>query len=298
MNKVQEDTLNMYETVSDVLHTHDAVWNTNVPFTDAVTALDDNIDTIGNLRDQQDEDTTGVTEDKGEKRKTLEDQTFAIGSAIVFYASVNNNRELKKKVDFPRSTLERARDNELPGMSSQVHQEAVAHAADILPFGITAGMITNLGTALADYVDYISKPRAAKSETSAATEQLPQAFTDTDKVLEERLDKGMELYKTTNADFYLQYFNARVIVNSPTQKRALEVQFQDGATGNPLEHVKVLVDGSINRRSSEKGNIRVQSLSEGGHSLTASLPGFVTHPENFNVISGETTRIVIRMVRE
>jgi hypothetical protein len=71
MNKIQEDTLNMYEAVSDVLHTHQALWNLNIPFKDAVTALDDNIDSIGNLRDQQEVDTRS---DDKTRRVTLEAQ--------------------------------------------------------------------------------------------------------------------------------------------------------------------------------------------------------------------------------
>ena len=296
MNKIQEDTLNMYEATSDVLHNHELIWTANVPFSDAVDDLDANIDAIGNLRDQQEVDTTGVTDDKDLKRVTLEGQTYTIASATVFYASVTNNRDLLKKVNFTRSQLDKARDNELPGMSKQVHQAAAANAAALLPYGITAIMIAALNTAIEEFVDYISKPRAAKSETSAATEQLPKVYTDTDKVLEERLDKGMEIFKSST-DFYTQYFNARIIVNSPTLKRALAVNIVDDVTGAPIEHVKVLVDLTINRRSSAKGNIRVQSLTEGSHSLTASLPGYVSQPQTFNVITGETTKIVLRMVR-
>jgi hypothetical protein len=167
MNKIQEDTLNMYEAVSDVLHAHEAVWNTNVPFSDAVTQLDDNIDTIGNLRDQQEEDTTGVTEDKNNKRQALEDQTHTIGSIIVFYASVINDRKLLKKVNFGSSELSKARDNELPGMSQQVHQAAVDNAAAILPYGVTATMTTNLGNAIAAYVDDISTPNISTRASSS-----------------------------------------------------------------------------------------------------------------------------------
>jgi hypothetical protein len=36
---------------------------------------------------------------------------------------------------------------------------------------------------------------------------------------------------------------------------------------------------------------------EGSHSLKASLPGYVDATRTFNVITGETTKIVIRMVR-
>jgi len=298
MTKDQEDILNMYQSTDDVLQKpeHAPIWAANVPFDAAVTELEDNIDKIEEQRDIQGEDTTGITDDKQNKRKSLEDQTFTAGSIIVFYASAVNNRKLLKKVNFTRSELRDARDNELPGMSEQVHQEAVANAAAVLPYGLTGAMTTDLDTAKNDFVEFISKPRAAKSETSAATEQLPKIYIDTNTLLEERIDKGMELYRVSNPGFYTEYFNARIIVNSPTLKRALEIHFED-ENGSALEHVKVLVDGNINRRSSSKGNIRVQTLTEGAHAFTASLPGFNPVSQNFNVVAGETTKIALRMVR-
>ncbi|MFI5218335.1 MAG: hypothetical protein ACHQNT_02520 [Bacteroidia bacterium] len=295
MKKLQEDTLNMYQATDDVLQTNNAVWAANVPFTAAVTQLETFIDAIEDLRDIQDADTTGVAQDKQNKRQDLEERTFATGSIIAFYASSVNNRELLQKVNFKRSELAKARDNELPGMAEQVHQEAVANAAAVLPFGLTGAMTTALGTAITTFVTYISKPRAAKSETSAATEQLPPLFEDTTTLLAEQIDGGMELYRVSNPDFYNGYFNARIIVNSPTQKRALEIHFEN-ETATALEHVNVLVNGSINRRSSSLGNIRVQNLSEGAHSFTASLPGYNPVSQNFNVIAGETTRIHVRMI--
>jgi len=295
MNKDQEDTLNMYETTDSVLQTHNAVWVANVPFSAAVAQLVTNIDAIENLRDQQDADTTGVTQDKQNKRQALEDQTITVGNILVFYASTTNNRELLEKVNFKRSALSHARDNELPGMSEQVHQEAVANAAAVLPFGLTAAMTTALRTAIDDFVDYISKPRAAQSEVSAATEQLPPVFDATNKLLDEQLDAGMELYRVSKPDFYAQYHNARIIVNSPTKKRALDVSFVNDATNTPIAHVNVNVDGSISRRSSTLGNIRVQNLSEGDHLLLASLPGYADGRATFHVITGETTKLEVRL---
>jgi len=296
MTKDQEDTLNMYQSTDDVLIANAAIYAANLPLTAAVGDLDAAIDAIGDLRDQQEEDTKGVTEDKQQNRQTLEDQTYTIASIIVFYASGINNRTLLQKVNFTRSELTRARDNELPGMSEQVHQAAVANAAAILPFGVTATMITDLNSSLQTYVDSISKPRAAKSDTSAATDQLPQQFADTTKLLEERIDKGMELYRVSNSAFYAAYFNARIIVNSPTRKRALEVVFIDSKTEKIISRVKVRV-GSINRRSSKLGRIFIQNLTEGPHILKAFLPGYNNAEQDFNIISGETTKLTITMIK-
>lgn len=297
MDKRQEDTLNMYQTTQDVLLTdeHVAIYTGNVPFEEAVAELGDKIEEIEELRDQQESDTTGVTQDKDNKREKLEGLTYKVGSILVFYGSTVNNRALVNKVNFTRTALKEARDNALPGMAEQVHQAAVAHAAAVLPYGLTAIITADLATAIGAFVDYISKPRAAKAETSAATEQLPGVFDKTDLLLQERLDKGMELYVDT--DFYTQYFNARIIIDSPVRKRALQVNFTDSDTGQPIARLNIVVDASLKRRSTKKGNMYVQNLTEGEHSFTVSLPGYVSQTVPFVVITGETTKLAVQMVK-
>jgi hypothetical protein len=297
MNKEQEDKLNMYQAADSVLQTNSAVWITNVPFSAAVTALEDGIDEIENKRDQQELNITGITEDKSNRRQKLEDDTYTMGNIIVFYASTSNNRELLKQVKFGRSELSKARDNELPGMADQVQAAAAANALALAPFGITPAMITTHQATIDDFVLYISKPRAALANTSAATEEIPSVFKDIDKILEEQLDMGMELYHVSDNDFYTTYFNSRIIVNSPTKTRALEVHVKDSISGKPIEHVKVNIDGTIHRRSSTLGNIRVQDLTEGTHHLEAIIDGHAIINIDFIVINGETTKLELSMVK-
>lgn len=297
MEKFQEDALNMYQATADVLAVNAAVYAGNIPFEQAVVELNENVLSIQELRDQQEEDITGVAEDKQLKRQTLENLAFQAGSIITFYASSTGNRPLVEKVNFTRTELVRSRDNELPGMASQIHDEAVTNAVAVLPYGLTAAMTAALSTALGDYVRSISKPRTAKGGTMSATERLPQLFAATTTLLEERIDRGMELY-ISNADFYAQYFNARVIVNSPTLKRALEVHIVDSLSNLPIAHVNVTIDTTIRRRSTENGNIREQNLAEGPHQIHASLPGYTAVLQNFNVISGQTTKLTLAMAKE
>jgi hypothetical protein len=298
MTKDQEDKLNMYQATDGVLQTNNGVWTANTGFAGVVTTFEGRVDDIEDLRDQQEEDTTGVTEDKQESRDDLERNTHKVGSLVALYASVSGNRKLFKKVNYTKSELRNARDNELPGMSAQVHEEAAANALAVAAYGLTSGMITTLQTSMSTYVSNISKPREAITETSAATEQLPPVYAAIDKILEEQIDKGMELYRESDPDFYTDYFNARIIVNSPTQKRALQVKFllvdEDLDVIGPVERMKVVIDGTIHRRSTKLGNIYVQNLTEGLHHLEAELPGYNKASVDFNVINGETTKLTIK----
>ncbi|HLG36319.1 MAG TPA: carboxypeptidase-like regulatory domain-containing protein [Bacteroidia bacterium] len=297
MNKKQEDTFNMYEAVNDVLQKHSSVWSANIPFSDAVTELENSIEEIGNLRNRQEENVRGIAEDKKRKRKALTQQTYTISSALVFYASSTGNTELLSKVKFSRRKLAKARDNGLIGMSKQVHQAAEDNAAAILPYGITGAHIAALAAAIETFAEYISKPKAALGETIAATKQLAEQFNTTDTLLEEQLDQGMELYSATAGKFYREHFIARIIINSPKLKRALEATFVDDATGEALANVQVAIGKKIRRRSSKRGSIRVQNLKEGTHKLKASLEGYADTLKSFTTVRGKTTKLVVRMRR-
>ena len=227
MLKEQEDTNNMYGTTEQVRDANDTVYAANTPFKNAVEIFKANNAKIEELREQQETDNKGITQDKKEKRDKLETETIKIGSVVSFYAAQSANNGLRQKVNFNKSDLARARDNELTGMSEQVYTGSSDNAVALVAYGITGGMITDYRDLIDAYVSLVSAPRTARTETSAATKQLPPLFDKNNLLLTEQLDMGMELYITSSPDFYNSYQGARVIVNSPTRKRALQLTALD-----------------------------------------------------------------------
>jgi len=297
MDKGQEDSLSMYETTSTVLHNYEAVWTGNVPFENNVDELDGQIEKINDLADQQDDDSKGATQDKALKRTTLEQQTFSVASIVAHYAADTGNRTLFENVNVGERDLIRARDNALPTIAEGIINNAENNLVAAAPYGLTQAKIDALTDARTAYVNALSEPRTIIVETSAATEQLPPAFKATNTLLEEKLDSGMELYRYSHTDFYTQYHHARNIVSSPTNKRALEMHFVNNMNGEVIVKVKVEINkGVVIRKSSKLGNIRVQNLVEGSHTYKATLFGFEEVKGSFNVISGETTKLEVKMM--
>ena len=72
MLKEQEDTNNMYGTVEQVLDDNTTIYTANVPFKTAVAAFKTNNAKIETLREQQETDNKGITQDKKEKRDKSE----------------------------------------------------------------------------------------------------------------------------------------------------------------------------------------------------------------------------------
>jgi hypothetical protein len=67
----------------------------------------------------------------------------------------------------------------------------------------------------------LTKPREAKAITEGATDLMPDKLDAGDRILERQIDRLMERYKASNADFYAAYQVARVIVDP------------DGGSGTP-----------------------------------------------------------------
>jgi hypothetical protein len=295
MNKDQEDIFRMYRVALEVLKSNNAVWSGNIPFGNAVAELENNIDDLEELREQQMEDIKGITDEKKARRILLEDLSYKVETIVVFYATSAGNEILLALVDYNRSDYTLARDSEVVGISMQVHKAAAANAAALLPFGLTASMITSLQNAIDSFSEYIDEPKSARSDAAEATKAIPKAIRQTTKLLKQQVDKGMELFRTTNPDFYAKYFKARKIVNTARLRRALKATFVNAENNKAIEKVKVKIDGKIKRSSSAKGTIYVQHLAEGKHTLEASRSDGSVVKKEFNVIKRETTKLVVKL---
>ena len=79
---------------------------------------------------------------------------------------------------------------------------------------LAAADLTDFNTKIAAFNTLIAAPRLAKTGTSAATNLLPDKIDAGDRICERQLDRLMERYQTSNADFYGAYQVARIIVDS------------------------------------------------------------------------------------
>jgi hypothetical protein len=295
MNKDQLDVLRMYQTTYKVLQTNNAIWISIVPFVNSVNALKTLIDELSDLLARQQQDVSGIAADKKHKRKWLEKLSYQIETIIVFYATTTDNKKLLAKVNFNRSDYTLARDNSLIGICSQILNAAIANAAALLPFGLTAGLINSLQTSIDEFNVCMDKPKSARSDAAEATKKIPLKFRRARKLLNEQLDTGMELYRDQNGSFYSKYFKARIIVNTPRLKRALKATFVSASNQLPLAKLKLKIDGKLNKLSSPKGTVYVQHLDEGKHFIEAIMEDGSVRRTDFNIIKGETTTLVVNI---
>lgn len=216
MTSKQEAKLNMYNAVLSFCNQNEIIVATIPAFTTAVDNLIAKKDQIDNTAQQEAIIITGITINKANLKKIMIDSATNIASAGFAYATSSNNAVLKEKFKFTSSDFQRFKDDELPLIVQNIHDNANSVAAQLVAFGITAPMLASFQTQITNYTNAVPSPRNAAAQRKALRELLVTYFSEADQILKERMDKLALQFKTSDPEFYNSYRNNRIIINAPT----------------------------------------------------------------------------------
>lgn len=310
MNINQEDKFSMYYVVKNTCEKYQTTWTTNAVFAATYNLWVAKIPLIEQNRDAQTLETTGITTDKTAKRNSMTEKTLFMINRLQSYANVVNNPELLESIKYTASDLKKSRDTDVIGICNTVVAKANANAAAIATYGVTAAMITELQAAITAYSATLAKPKAAKSQTKTATENLSKLFKEADELLVKRLDLDIELFKTSKPDFYSQYKTARIII--PTGGGATSVlgSVNLAGSGEPLKGVSFTFVAETNgmmktaaatettkpivKKSADKGKFRA-TLPESTYKVIVEKIGYKKQEVTITVVNGETTNLNIEL---
>ena len=310
MNINQEDKFSMYYVVKNTCEKYQTTWTTNAVFAATYNLWVAKIPLIEQNRDAQTLETTGITTDKTAKRNSMTEKTLFMINRLQSYANVVNNPELLESIKYTASDLKKSRDTDVIGICNTVLAKANANAAAIATYGVTAAMITELQAAITAYSATLAKPKAAKSQTKTATENLTKLFKEADELLVKRLDLDIELFKTSKPEFYSQYKTARIII--PTGGGATSVlgSVNLAGSGEPLKGVSFTFVAETNgmmkaatandtakpivKKSADKGKFRA-TLPENTYKVIVEKIGYKKQEVTITVVNGETTNLNIEL---
>ncbi len=310
MNINQEDKFSMYYVVKNTCEKYQTTWTTNAVFAATYNLWVAKIPLIEQNRDAQTLETTGITTDKTAKRNSMTEKTLFMINRLQSYANVVNNPELLESIKYTASDLKKSRDTDVVGICNTVLAKSNANAAAIVTYGVTAAMITELQAAITAYSATLAKPKAAKSQTKTATENLTKLFKEADELLVKRLDLDIELFKTSKPEFYSQYKTARIII--PTGGGATSVlgSVNLAGSGEPLKGVSFTFVAETNgmmkaatanetakpivKKSADKGKFRA-TLPESTYKVIVEKIGYKKQEVTITVVNGETTNLNIEL---
>lgn len=214
MKKTLEDRFTMFYAVDTALDNHTATWTPLVPFTNAVTQFKAKIAAIEAEVEQQEKELDGYAMDKIGKKTKMIEKALQVANQVFAFAEDTSNTVLREKVDFSRTDLSTKRDAVVAQLCQGIHDEANAVIASLAPYGLVAADLTALQTLIDDYEAVISAPRTAITVRKGSTEAIEALIKEGTLILTNRLDKLMSEFKDSAPDFYQEYFDARVVVNT------------------------------------------------------------------------------------
>ncbi len=312
MNANQEDKFSMYYVVKNTCEKYQPTWITNAVFAATYNLWVAKIPLIETNRDAQTLETTGITTDKTAKRAAMTDKALFMENRLQSYANVTNDPELLESIRYSATDLKKARDTDVVGICNTILAKANANAAAIVTYGVTAAMITELQAAITAYSATLAKPKAAKSQTKTATENLVTLFREADDLLIKRLDLDIELFKTSKPELYSQYKTARIIISTGGGASSVLGSVTNAANGEVVKGVTFTFVAENNgqmkaaaaetakpivKKSADKGKFRA-TLPENSYRVIVEKIGFKKQEIIITVANGETTNLKVELEKD
>lgn len=221
MNTRDGIRLRMIEAILAVLDRYEGSWTDRLPaFRQAAGELRELHTRILEQEERCTPRVGDATAEKRERRKALVDRTTQILNALEVLADDTGNTALREAVHIPRGMLWNAPYAELLAYCARLNETAKGRTAELAPYLLDTERIPELERAIAAYAEVVEAPRAlvtARKEGNAEVRRLVDASV---RLLTQRLDKLVTLYRAEGPDFLEAYQRARVI--GPVQVPVIE----------------------------------------------------------------------------
>ena len=215
MNIIQQSHLKMLTAVLGVLDSFKTVWLTVVAFAGAHDALAAAIAAIRAEELKQSGTTVGYTQNKRLARQAMCMSAAVVGGAVAQWAETQNKNDLFDAVDFSAPDLMHQTEQDCLTNCTAIYNAGNANVAALTTGGtLLAADLADLSTKTATFNTLLTTPRQVRAGISTATDLLPDKLDAADRICERQLDRLMERYKDSNADFYGAYQVARLIVDA------------------------------------------------------------------------------------
>lgn len=214
MKKHEEDKLSMYYVVQRVCTDNSSVWSSLPAFTTAFGNFGTKISALEAAIEKQETVITGHAEQKQKAKDDLVAKTLEIAKALSAYAKVQGDKVLRNKVAYSKTDLVKVRDSVTVQRCMVIRDEAQPIVGSLGAYGITGADLNQLQTLLTGYSMLLPSPRKAITDRKRATDDITILEREIDEILKDLMDPLVENFKATHLNFYKQYFDARMIIDS------------------------------------------------------------------------------------
>ncbi len=212
MNRIQENYFSMMLAVKTVCNKFIGTIENLPALKNTYNAFLQIADNVINLRSIQEKDTTGVTRDKAVKAEELINHAMGVVGGVTAFALTTGNNELFKSLNFSKSSLAGSGDTGLISRIQTLYDNILPIVGKLSDYNITSEKLSLLNDLKEQYKSIVQAPRAAKSETSTATDELETNIQAAREKLE-IMDRLMLTLAVSEKTFYSEYQSARIIID-------------------------------------------------------------------------------------
>lgn len=213
MTNIQSNKFNMYNTVKNYLRSKQVILDTIPAFETQVTAFESKLTEIQDIEAGREAIKAGKTQDKLREERELREAVFKVMSALNVFAAVSGNNELIAETDFTEYDLTVLRDNDFLERAYAVYNAGTAYKTELADYGITEDDIEAVLTNADEFTEAMGIAGSASAESKAATQNFKLLFEECDDILNKKIDKLVDVIKTSQPQFYEEYQNARNIID-------------------------------------------------------------------------------------
>ncbi|MGD8781966.1 MAG: hypothetical protein PVH88_23760 [Ignavibacteria bacterium] len=213
MTNPQENYYLMLKSVSSFLAVNSDVTSTMPVFDSIIQKLDGKINEIKELDAERVNMTSGMTTDKKKERDELEKILFKVSSITSLYGRLNNKQNLLEAYDLSSSDITLLRDIQLLQVSEALINDVSPEVDNMADYGMTQEILDLLTQEREDFDKAVNISDEKRAERKTATKSLKTLFREAREILENELDKVVDIFRDSEATFFDGYYNSRNIID-------------------------------------------------------------------------------------
>jgi len=209
MSRKERNKMLMYKSVHALLHAHPEKLRRVPVFQELKTELLELIDQIELLEKGFMRVAPGRSGDRIQTEEKAFDLLIPVCFALYSYARKTADEGLMAKTLFHENNLRTMKSEELLSKADALAEEAFAHEKDLAPYGICREIVREMQACVRAHTGTLDSRCAGIAAFLRARGAMTLLFEQADELLEEDMDRVIEIFRQSETKFYNQYFSVR-----------------------------------------------------------------------------------------
>ncbi|MCX6259054.1 MAG: hypothetical protein NTW49_14310 [Bacteroidia bacterium] len=297
MNSRESDKVSMYKAVRNIFVQYSTEWLSDPVLEESINVFDSKLNTLDCLMEDIHCNFIEFSNRKTEIRRKLTERFFHLASCILSYAAATGNDELYQMATWTETKFKRLKNDELAPVCQKLLE--LASKKQILNYSnLGESGMKELEQLIFSYKGSLDDIKAITVRRKATNHNIGLLISESDFVLQKRIDHNMVKYREQNPEFYQQYTKVRKISHSQGHECILTGKIIENWSKEPLRNVRVSIEAlSLRRRSTIKGNFRFLKLPPGNLDLVCDRRGYAKFRQQYFIPEKGKVNIEINMER-